>query len=54
LQAQLEAFAAGACRNDINQQMRQIARGLSEGEMKALAQWYGSSAATSLPATSPQ
>jgi cytochrome c553 len=54
LQVQLEAFANGTRRNDINQQMRQIARGLSDGEMKALAQWYGSGAATSLPATSPR
>jgi cytochrome c553 len=54
LQAQLEAFASGTRRNDINQQMRQVARDLSAAEIKALAQWYGSSAATSLPATSPQ
>jgi cytochrome c553 len=54
LQAQLEAFAAATRRNDINQQMRQVVRGLSDGETKALAQWYGSSAATFLPAKSPQ
>jgi len=54
LQAQLEAFVSGTRRNDINQQMRQVARDLTAAEIKALAQWYGSSAATSLPATSPQ
>ena len=55
LQAQLEAFATGARRNDTNQQMRQIARGLTEAEIKALALWYGSGAvATSMPAKSPQ
>jgi cytochrome c553 len=41
LKAQLDAFASGTRHNDINQQMRQIARALSPAERDALAQWYG-------------
>ena len=41
LRAQLEAFATGTRRNDINQQMREIARALSPAERDAVAQWYG-------------
>jgi cytochrome c553 len=41
LKAQLDAFAAGARHNDINQQMREVARALSASERDALAEWYG-------------
>ena len=41
LKAQLEAFATGARHNDINQQMREVARALSAPERDALAAWYG-------------
>ena len=41
LKAQLEAFATGARHNDINQQMREIARALSPTERDSLAEWYG-------------
>ncbi|HTP47931.1 MAG TPA: c-type cytochrome [Casimicrobiaceae bacterium] len=41
LKAQLDAFAAGARHNDINQQMRAVARALSASERDALADWYG-------------
>jgi cytochrome c553 len=41
LKAQLDAFATDARRNDINQQMREIARALSPGERDSLAEWYG-------------
>jgi cytochrome c553 len=41
LKAQLEAFATGTRHNDINQQMREIARALSPAERDAIAEWYG-------------
>jgi cytochrome c553 len=41
LKAQLEAFAAGTRHNDINQQMRQIARALSPTERDSVTEWYG-------------
>lgn len=41
LKAQLDAFAAGTRRNDINEQMREVARALSESERNTLAEWYG-------------
>ncbi|HUL65358.1 MAG TPA: c-type cytochrome [Burkholderiaceae bacterium] len=41
LQAQLDAFATGVRHNDINQQMREVARALSAAERDALADWYG-------------
>jgi len=41
LKAQLEAFATGTRHNDINQQMREIARALSPTERDSLAEWYG-------------
>jgi cytochrome c553 len=41
LKAQLDAFAAGTRHNDINQQMREVARALSAPERDALAGWYG-------------
>ena len=40
LQAQLEAFAAGTRRNDINQQMRAVAHDLRAEEIKEVAAWY--------------
>ena len=43
LKAQLDAFATGARHNDINQQMREVARSLSASERDALAGWYGQS-----------
>lgn len=51
LQAQLEAFAAGTRRNDINQQMRAVAHELRAEEIGALAQYYGGAAG---PASPPQ
>jgi cytochrome c553 len=41
LKAQLDAFATGTRHNDINQQMREVARTLSASERDALADWYG-------------
>ena len=41
LKAQLDAFATGTRHNDINQQMREVARALSASERDALAEWYG-------------
>jgi len=40
LKAQLDAFATGARHNDINEQMRQVARALSASERDTLADWY--------------
>jgi cytochrome c553 len=40
LRAQLEAFAAGARHNDISQQMRNVARGMSHAEIEEAAQYY--------------
>jgi cytochrome c553 len=41
LKTQLDAFSAGTRHNDINQQMREIARALSPTERDSLAEWYG-------------
>jgi len=41
LKVQLEAFATGARHNDINEQMREIARALSPAERDSVAEWYG-------------
>jgi cytochrome c553 len=41
LKAQLDAFATGARRNDINEQMREVARALTPTERDALVAWYG-------------
>jgi len=41
LKAQLDAFAEGTRHNDINKQMREVARALSLSERDALAGWYG-------------
>jgi cytochrome c553 len=40
LKAQLDAFATGARHNDIDLQMREVARTLSASERDALADWY--------------
>lgn len=40
LKAQLEAFATGTRHNDINEQMREVARALSASERDSLADWY--------------
>jgi cytochrome c553 len=40
LLAQLQAFAQGARRNDINAQVRAVAKALTPEEMQALATWY--------------
>jgi len=45
IERQLEAFAQGMRRNDINQQMRVIARELRPAEMHAVAVYYGAAAA---------
>lgn len=42
LQTQLEAFAAGARRNDIDAQMRNVARNLTPAEIAAAARYYAS------------
>jgi cytochrome c553 len=40
LRGQLEAFAASERRNDINQQMRNIARNMTKDEIEAAAEYY--------------
>jgi cytochrome c553 len=40
LRTQLEAFATGTRHNDINQQMREVARTLSATERDVIADWY--------------
>jgi len=40
LKAQLEAFATGTRRNDISQQMRNIARNMTPAEIAAAAEYY--------------
>ncbi len=40
IKAQLRAFASGARRNDISQQMRNIARNMTPGEIDAVARYY--------------
>lgn len=42
IRAQLQAFAAGDRHNDINEQMRNIARNMTVGEIEAAAQYYAS------------
>jgi cytochrome c553 len=46
IQRELADFAQGTRRNDIDQQMRSIAKQLTPDEMQAMAQFYGSSDAT--------
>jgi cytochrome c553 len=41
IEGQLAAFAQGIRSNDINQQTRTIAAQLTQGEMHAVAAWYG-------------
>jgi len=40
LKAQLEAFVSGTRRNDISQQMRNVARGMSHAEIEQAAAYY--------------
>jgi cytochrome c553 len=40
LKAQLEAFATGTRRNDISEQMRNIARNMTQDEISAAAEYY--------------
>ncbi len=40
IKAQLQAFASGIRRNDISQQMRNIVRQLTVGEMDQVARYY--------------
>ncbi|MGF6611260.1 cytochrome c553 [Paraburkholderia sp. WSM4175] len=40
LAAQLQAFASGARRNDINEQMRNVARQMTPEEINAVARYY--------------
>jgi cytochrome c553 len=42
LLAQLQAFATGARRNDIDAQMRNVARGMTAAEIDTAATWYAS------------
>jgi cytochrome c553 len=46
IKAQLQAFASGARRNDLGQQMRNIARGLTADEIEQIATYYSSQPAT--------
>ena len=48
LKAQLDAFSTGTRRNDINQQMREVARALSASEREAVVAWYGEQAPTGM------
>jgi cytochrome c553 len=43
LRAQLEAFANGTRRNDIDQQMRNVARGMTPAEITAASRYYAGS-----------
>ena len=40
LRAMLDAFASGARHNDIGEQMRNVARGLTPEEIQAAAKYY--------------
>ena len=40
LRTQLEAFSTGARHNDIGEQMRNIARGMTAGEIDAASKFY--------------
>jgi cytochrome c553 len=42
IKSQLEAFASGERRNDISQQMRNVARGMTPVEIEEAAQYYAS------------
>jgi cytochrome c553 len=41
LQAQIDAFVNGTRRNDIDQQMRNVARGMTPAEIAAASRYYG-------------
>ena len=43
LHAQLDAFASGTRRNDIDQQMRNVARGMTAAEITAASRYYAGS-----------
>ncbi len=49
LRAQLEAFVTGARRNDISQQMRNVARGMSHAEIEQAASYYAGKSGASQP-----
>jgi cytochrome c553 len=42
IKAQLDSFAAGSRTNDVSQQMRTIARQMTEAEISAAAEYYAS------------
>jgi len=46
VKSQLQAFASGARRNDISQQMRNIARRMTPEEIDQAAEWYASQPST--------
>jgi cytochrome c553 len=46
LKGQLEAFASGERRNDISQQMRNIARNMTKAEIEAASEYYARQPAT--------
>jgi cytochrome c553 len=48
VKSQLHAFASGARRNDISQQMRDIARRLTPEEIDQAAEWYASQPSTTI------
>lgn len=48
VKAQLQAFASGARRNDISQQMRNVARRMTSEEIDQAAEWYASQPSTSI------
>lgn len=48
VKSQLQAFASGARRNDISQQMRNIARRMTPEEIDQAAEWYASQPSTTI------
>ena len=48
VKSQLQAFASGARRNDISQQMRNIARKMTPEEIDQAAEWYASQPSTTI------
>ena len=48
VKAQLQAFASGARRNDISQQMRNVARRMTPEEIDQAAEWYASQPSTNV------
>jgi cytochrome c553 len=53
IKAQLQAFASGTRRNDISQQMRNIARQMTPEEIDAAARYYASQPPNAQHATNP-